>query len=163
MTQYKATQWFSPYTGLRLPNGKRDASLKKTGRGVYMIAKDGFFSPEIIYVGKASTDVKKTLYRHFQKWTDRRHPDNKRAQIYERVSYTDSEITDIICKVIFCSDQKNIDAIERALIMKYTPEDNTQKLDFFTREEKTAAAKFMEKLNYGGISSIDIDNEEPPF
>ena len=57
----KATKRFKPYTD-GIPTLRTNV-----GGGVYIIR----LLDEVVYVGKSNADVKKTLYRHFQKWTDR--------------------------------------------------------------------------------------------
>ena len=120
----KKTGKFKPYT----PKGL--CALTFTGIGVYIIYKGA--TP--IYVGFSSYDVKKTMYRHFQKWTDKRHPDNRRGYLYDRVTYSDR--TKIYCQVYICSTPKQAAALEQILILKLKPRDNTSKIDLFSQSYK---------------------------
>lgn len=126
----KETNLFKPY------DDKGYCTLRTTGIGVYLIherTRDGL---TCVYVGKSNSDLKKTLYRHFQKWTDRRHPDRRHAEIYERVTYwakggfNDNERFAV--RVLFTDTNRRADLLEYALIKKYKPRDNTQKLDLYS-------------------------------
>lgn len=72
------------------------------------------------------------MYRHFQKWIDKRHPENKRTQRIARVSYEGRGFVnkDYRCKVIFCSSAEEAANLEGALIQKTKPRDNSLKLGF---------------------------------
>ena len=121
----KKTLFFKPYL---THNGKRGiATLKKTGTGVYVIKEYN----KIVYVGFSASDVKKTLYRHFQKWVDKRHPDTKKMQRIERVTYMDKYFNNdnYRVKVIFCKNEREASTLEHALIKKIKPRDNSVKLD----------------------------------
>lgn len=110
----RKTKFFEPYE----KPGK--CTLKKTGAGAYIIAKKG----EFLYVGYSETDVKKTMYRHFQTWNDKTQ---------YRVTY--SYLKDIVCRVIFTTPKK-AQRLEEALILKYKPRDNWQKLEVYTTQER---------------------------
>jgi len=126
----KKTKYFKPY------ESENVCSLKKTGSGVYIIRK----GINIIYIGFSANDVKKTMYRHFQTWTDKRHPDNKRGFLYDRVTYKD-RLNGITCRVIFCTNSKQAAALEQILILKYLPRDNSSKIDLFSQDYKRSVIK----------------------
>ena len=53
------TRWFEPYY---LIEDKRLCNLATSGSGVYIIKEKDI----VVYIGRSKSDVKKTLYRHFQ-------------------------------------------------------------------------------------------------
>ena len=118
------TKLFYPYAA---PNV---CSLKITGSGVYYILEKNWLGEfKLVYIGFSGNDVKKTLYRHFQKWIDKRHPDTKRVQRIERVTYFDNfNNKDYKCKVIFCKNSDEAAKLELSLIAKLQPRDNSMKL-----------------------------------
>jgi excinuclease UvrABC nuclease subunit len=92
---------------------KGNTNFPKRGvPGVYLIYKDA----KLRYVGFSASNVYKTMYRHFQNWEDSRQV---------RVTY--KMLKEIACRVIYCSPT-NAAKIERALIVKYKPQDNPDKL-----------------------------------
>jgi excinuclease UvrABC nuclease subunit len=94
-------------------NEKGNTNFPKRGvPGVYLIYKAG----KLRYVGFSATNVYKTMYRHFQEWNDNRQV---------RVTY--KVLKEILVRVIYCSPT-NAAKIERALIVKYKPQDNPDKL-----------------------------------
>ena len=97
----------APYTA----NGKANFP-KQNVPGAYLIYKAG----KLRYVGMSQSNVYKTMYRHFQSWEDSRQV---------RVTY--KNLKEISCRVIYCSPT-NAAKIERALIVKYRPKDNPDKL-----------------------------------
>jgi len=106
----------SPYK-----NGKPFYTAKKSG--VYLIFKNS----TLHYVGYSSYNVYKTLYRHFQSWNDPQ-------QI--RVTYSPND-DEIKVRVIYCNNTK-AKKLESALIIKYEPKDNPDKLSnlIIDRREK---------------------------
>ena len=84
------------------------------------------------YVGFSATDIYKTMYRHFQSWDD---------MTQKRVVY--KNLKDIKVRVVYCAPIQAA-KLERALIIKYSPMDNPQKLLNFKIEsgEATVFQKF---------------------
>lgn len=80
--------------------------------GVYIVYKDNV----VVYVGYSSTDVYKTMYRHFQQWTDRQ-------QI--RITYQPNDQR-IKVRVIYTNTAKQAARLEYGLILKLQPTDNPQ-------------------------------------
>jgi hypothetical protein len=150
----KSTGFFKPYTDA----DPRRANLKHTGAGAYLISEERAGKKAIVYVGMASKDVKKTLYRHFQKWTDKRSDWGKKAQIYERVTYVDKNPERYRVKVIFCKTAKEAADLETFFILKFKPRDNTLKLEILTEAQKV---KISEAIN--DAPSYYAGSEEPPF
>ena len=143
----KKTGVFRPYT----PAG--NYTLKVTAPGVYILREAG----RIVYIGFSGTDVRKTMYRHFQKWTDKRHPDNRRAYLYDRVTYKGKE-DKFTAQVFFCKTSKEAAALENALILKYEPRDNAAKLDIFSAGVKRDV---LSKAEAAALYSVT--EEENPF
>lgn len=145
----KATRFFSPYS----PEG--NYNLKTTGKGCYIIKKAG----EVVYVGLSLTDVQKTMYRHFQKWTDRRTSwTKKHGAPYERVTYYGERKSMFLVKVIFCPTNNETRTLENLLIRKLKPRDNTLKLDLYNQFE---ADKMQFKFN--DAEAWKPVQEEAPF
>jgi hypothetical protein len=134
--KFTETNWMPPYT---TKNGRKVIALEKTGTGVYLIKKNG----RIVYVGKASNHIKKTLYRHFQTWTDLRSTYGRKLSPYERVTYKDVPGSYLI-KVIYTHTSREADILEQALILKVQPRDNSLKLMLFTQRQ---VDEVIEKLD----------------
>jgi hypothetical protein len=116
----KKTKTFAPYTGNK-------CTLTKTGPGVYIIYKKG----KPAYVGFSASNVKKTMYRHFQSWDD---PTQKRV-VYKH-------LVDITCRVIFTTATR-APKLEEALILSLKPVDNTLKLEMYSNTQR---AEVLEDL-----------------
>ena len=127
------TKLFKPYLQDKT-NRRAKCKLKITGAGVYYIYEriTGTQSFKLVYIGYASSDVKRTMYRHFQKWIDKRHPETRKTERIERVSYFDKYFKndDYKCKVVFCKDAQESANLELAQIAKLKPRDNRLKMQF---------------------------------
>lgn len=130
----KRTKFFKPYN-----DKKTICTLKSSGAGVYIIKHLN----KLVYIGYSATDVKKTMYRHFQKWTDNRSTYTKGAEPYERVTYINRFNNDEYkCKVIFCTPTQAA-ILEQALILKLKPRDNSLKLNLITESQKNKVITAM--------------------
>lgn len=78
--------------------------------GVYLIYKAG----EVVYVGYSGTNLYKAMYRHFQRWND---PNQN------RVTYSD--LSNITVRVVYTNNSYRAERLEKALINRYQPPDNT--------------------------------------
>lgn len=121
----KRTHWFKPYQD----NGR--ATLKKTGSGVYLIKR----GDEIVYIGHSNGAVKKTLYRHFQQWTDKRPQFAKDTTGFDRVSYAGYNLDQFRVRVIFTDSGVKAYNLETQLINKYKPVQNKAKLKILFQDE----------------------------
>ena len=135
----KASKFLSPYISNR-------CRFTKKSPGVYMIKDDSVFS-KIVYVGMAKKNVYDTLYRHFQTWNDKR---------FERTVYPKSGYW---VRVIYCTASQ-VDKLERALIIKYKPNDNIDKYEHYSLLEsdkklisQSKKADFYNPLGEG----VDVD------
>lgn len=144
----KATGFFLPYD----KDGKYN--LKSTGCGVYLIKHKG----KIVYVGLSRTDARKTMYRHFQVWNDRRTDWTKKMQPYDRVTYEGKNRADFLVKVIFCKTGIEAEILEQLLIGKFKPKDNSLKIYLYSDAEYN---KMTVKLN--NAEGWKSNSEEPPF
>lgn len=100
------THWFSPYSkknGIYKPNLKLLSEQFKTG--VYFIRNKK--TKKVLYVGYSGYNLYKTIYRHFQKWTDRQY----------RATF-DKKNNDYQLQIIFCSP-KQAQRLENYFIKKY--------------------------------------------
>lgn len=123
---------------------------KERGRpGVYVITDRG----RPVYVGFSRRDVYKTLYRHFQSWPDR-------SQI--RVTYNRNN-PEIKARIIYTNTPAQAANLERALIIKYEPRDNPQKLLNYTTTP--AEERIYETYSHTPDTPAIIytDNEPAPF
>lgn len=134
----KSTKFFKPYN-------KKNYNLSATGRGVYIIKKGDV----VVYVGLSYTDVKRTLYRHFQAWNDNR---------FERVTYDGENRNLFKIKVIFCKTEKETAELEYLLIKKLKPRDNTAKNELYNKQDIT---KTIEKFKTA--TEWNEENENTPF
>jgi len=144
----KATRFFKPYD--------QDGSynLKNTGTGVYIIKKNDV----ILYVGLSLTDVRSTLYRHFQKWIDKRTNWTKKSQMYERVTYYGENRNMFLVKVIFTPTKNEAAILENLLILKLKPRDNTLKLELYSNKEMQAMTwKFNESEAWKPANITDVN------
>jgi excinuclease UvrABC nuclease subunit len=144
----KSTGFFKPYLA------PRNQTLKSTGAGCYIIKKNGL----VVYVGQSSTDVKGTLYRHFQKWTDRRSAWGRRNMIYERTTYFGQDVNLFTVKVIFTPTAYESQLLEFMLIKKLKPRDNELKNELYENHDTES---MMKKLN--NSATFNPADDEPPF
>ncbi len=133
----KKTGWFDPYTendkGVLVPAFDGPWTGKA---GVYQI-RDG--SRKVIYVGSSTSQLKKTIYRHFQQWTDRQRSTNRE---FDRVVYPKHGYQ---IKFVIMSASDALRA-EKYLIRKLQPRDNPIKYHGMTAVEVKKAKVAAEKI-----------------
>lgn len=123
----KKSRFLPPYS----PDGSATFSDMRGRSGVYLIKHNGV----IVYVGYSSTNLYRTLYRHFQRWD---HPSQ------QVVTYAGAAGVFSV-RVLLCSPSQ-AKKYEVALVRKYRPRDNARKmssLDLSDKEEKRLV------VNYG--------------
>ena len=103
----KKTRYKEPYNKL----GKTNFGFTENKSGVYLIKSKR--TNKIVYVGYSGSNLYKTMYRHFQSWID---------ETQTRVTYNK---TGYAVRVVFTTP-KRASLLERALIIKYEPKDNTR-------------------------------------
>lgn len=105
----KATERFYPY----IKKGKTNLRGFKGKTGIYIIYERG----KMVYIGHSTTDLYKTISRHFQSWIDFRQV---------RAVYPQSK--QIKVRILLTAPQKAI-RLEKKLIAKYQPRDCSIKYD----------------------------------
>lgn len=123
----KKSRFLPPYA----PDGSATFSDMRGRSGVYVIRRNGV----VVYVGYSSTNLYRTLYRHFQRWTH--HSQEVVTYVNDRGVFT--------VRVLLCSPAQ-AKRYEVALVRKYKPRDNARKMS-----SMNLSAKEEEKLvsNYG--------------
>lgn len=126
--------------------------------GVYFLKE----KEEIVYIGMSLSDLKKTLYRHFQRWNDYRYSYYPYGTIppYKRPSYSNRE--DFTISVIITDDCLEL---EKHFINKYQPRDNREKYLLYKRDELLIETIENNSIYLSEIESEEIYSfdEEPPF
>ena len=112
--------------------------------GVYLIFRGGVLR----YVGYSGSDLYKALYRHFQTWNDRSR-DRPRA-VYPKGG--GSKV-----RVIYTNGPRQAARLEQALILRFRPPDNPDKLLSFDLGENDRSALS------DAASAPFIDPEPAPF
>jgi excinuclease UvrABC nuclease subunit len=118
-------------------NGRTNYPNIQGKTGVYIIKKD----ETIVYIGHSTSDLYKTLYRHFQSWNDK-------TQV--RTVYPKSQRNKYTVRVVLTSKAK-APRLEKALICKYQPKDNPQKYTtacLSNPDKKAAREYFNEGVSY---------------
>lgn len=110
--------------------------------GVYFIKDNA--TNEIVYIGNSSTNLYKTIYRHFQEWNDRRQFRN----IYNKYGYT--------IRIILTTPTQ-APKLEAYLIQKMQPKDNQIKYDNATY------FKDIKLKDIAPITKNDIIDENAPY
>jgi hypothetical protein len=82
--------------------------------GVYLIKVDG----KLKYIGYSSYNVYKTITRHFQEWGGR---------FNDQIRITYPKTDNVTARVIYTNTGAQAIKLERALILKYRPDDNPNK------------------------------------
>lgn len=111
---------------------------------------------KIVYVGHSKTDVKKTLYRHFQVWNDVRNYETRVRQGYDRVTYQGYNLNEFLVKVIYTKTSREAELLEQIFIEKFKPIDNVQKIMMFSETEQNTVIEDLEK---GEV----IESDDLPF
>ena len=101
------------------------------------------------YIGHSGTDVYKTMYRHFQRWND----SSQFRATYSKNSFV---------RVVYTRTEKQAQELETALIIKYKPNDNTNKLN---RTRTQPEAIMLESFEETPVASVSIyeSGEALPF
>lgn len=121
--------------------------------GVYIIKEDG----RIVYVGFSSYSVYKTMYRHFQEWNHRFQEVVSYASRLGRHKYT--------VRPILCTDRQAY-ALEKRLIRKYHPRDNSVQYEAMLQEQDTRAKSYaaqVEQTYFDAARNAVEFTDEVPF
>ena len=106
--------------------GNSNISFARGKSGVYLI-KDKETN-NIVYIGYSATQLDDTITRHFREWKDKRQV---RVMYRDRSRYT--------VRIVFTTPAKALQ-LESALIIKYRPKDNPDKLEKYTLNPSLAKA-----------------------
>jgi len=130
------SKWFAPYK-----NGKSQLSPKYyRSPGVYIIKSKKTNKP--VYVGYSANNLKRTLYRHFQKWSSKYQP----TTTYDPSRYLIR---------IYRTGTKTANRYEKFLIDKLKPKDNKLKYPSLFQQGET------EQPYNDFFKSVQIDEELP--
>ena len=90
---------------------------------VYLIKENG----RIVYVGMSKYNVVDIVYRHFYKWKEWWSGGRNNPTCRERITYCEKLNKNKYEIAILVLDVRDVDAIERALIVSLKPRDNAEK------------------------------------
>ena len=125
---------------------------KRATSGVYLIFKKNILR----YVGFSSTNLYRTLYRHFQKWEGTYF--GQRRVIYKNLK-------DIKVLCIYTDNAAQAENLEKALIIKKKPIDNPHKYKKYTTEPKEdkAYTTYTSAPTSDIIYNPNLKDEDIPF
>lgn len=141
----KASKFFKPYFE---QSGKLKCSLKNTFEnkvGVYLIKNS---AGEIVYVGSSTSNLYKTLYRHFQSWKDAK----QFRATYPKTGYEIRVIT---------TTEKQAERLEKFLIGKLKPVDCLIKYKKYFESEEVKPEFKITKIE--PIEKKDLLDNDCPF
>lgn len=130
------TNFVAPYKGKSTNIPFLD--YKKKQSGVYLIRSDR--TGQIIYIGFSEGNLYKTIYRHFQEWTDISR-EVKTRFTYNKTGYS--------VRVIFCNPGRAA-LLEKYLIMKMKPRDNDYKYQNYLTPSQIKTAEDTEITVFTG-------------
>lgn len=153
----KRSKWIAPYTenkrGTLVPSIKDCWTCAQAG--VYLIRH--IQSGSVVYVGSSTTQLKKTIYRHFQQWTDRQQSTGRQ---FERKTYPKKGYYEI--RFIKCTAAQAL-KLEQALIIKLQPKDNPLKYDNLSKQQIETGKKLVTEANTSPFIAPADYLEEAPF
>lgn len=110
--------------------------------GVYFIREKK--TGKVVYIGYSERQLRRTIYRHFQAWNDKRQ---------ERFTYNPEAHQ--VRLIITTPGRARI--LEKYLILKAQPRDNSLKYENYLSEKQEERAEEV----LSGL--VDIGNNESPF
>jgi hypothetical protein len=113
----RQSRLFKPYG----PDGK--PNYRERGKpGVYLVYKRENENEDwaVVYVGFSEKNLYRTMYRHFQKWSDQKDRPN--------LTYFGQNLDNFRLRVVRCTGRQAV-ALESYLIWKIKPVDNFYKLE----------------------------------
>jgi hypothetical protein len=153
----KKSRWFDPY--IVNAKGKEIPAIRDcwtcAQAGVYLIRHKQTGS--VVYVGSSTTQLKSTIYRHFQQWTDKQQ---RTGRSFERKVYPKTGYYEI--RFFKCTAEQAL-KIEKYLIIKLQPKDNPLKYQKLTEEKKEAGEKLYSKILQSETIPKEDYLEEAPF
>ena len=127
------------------PEGRSNIAYAKNKAGVYIIYN---LQGQPVYIGYSAGQLEKTIMRHFQSWKDPRQV---------RVSYADKYAYKVR---IVITTQQRAQALERALIIKYKPKDNPDKLQLYA--PSSFENDMLNEFEEAGVKTVK-EMEDAPF
>ena len=126
-------------------DGKSNIAFSRGKAGVYMI-----YAPfgQLRYIGFSGSQLEKTILRHFQSWED-----NKQV----RVSYANKDLYSV--RIVLTTPTRAA-ALERALIVKYKPVDNPNKLALYLSAKEDIM--MLDEFESAFVKT-NTEMEEAPF
>ena len=134
--------------------GKTNVTFTVGHSGTYLIYED----KKLVYVGYSSNNMYRTCMRHFNKWSDT----DKLAAFFgfkAGVTYYGNDMSRYKVRFIFCTAERAA-KLEKSLIIKYNPRDNTEKYKSYTPTPE--AVELVNEFETARITNFD-DMEEAPF
>jgi hypothetical protein len=127
--------------------GRTNFPQIKKRTGVYLIKENG----KITYVGQSGSDLYKTLYRHFQFWSDREYKNGRAIPAQYRVSYQSRlKRNKYTVRVIYCTAAQAV-KLERYLIKKINPRDNEVKYEQYQ-------INYQDNAAYESYTAAEVDD-----
>lgn len=153
----KRSKWFDPY--MQNAKGTVVPALQDcwtcAQAGVYLIRH--IQSGSVVYVGSSTTQLKKTIYRHFQEWTDKQRSTGRQ---FERKTYPKQGYYQV--RFIKCTAAQAL-KLEKALIIKLQPKDNPLKYDNLSKEQIETGKRLISEANAAPQLTKDEYLEPAPF
>lgn len=131
--------------------GKTNIAFTTGKSGVYLI----YEGKQLVYVGYSGYDIYKTCTRHFQRWSAA----TKFATFLgftTGVTYYNKDVMQYKVRIIFCSPAR-AEKLEKSLIIKYQPRDNTEKYKtYIPTPEAVALVNEFEKSRVTDFDDVDV-------
>lgn len=125
LTAMKVFKYHPPYR----PNGRCAFPETKSRSGIYLIKEND----KLVYIGFSSADLYKTMYRHFQEWTDRSYKGGRVIPAEIRVTYkARMKRNRYTVRIVFCTAIQAA-RLEKMLIIKHNPRDNHLKYENYNQ------------------------------
>lgn len=145
--------WFEPYDGKKVTCPIPYATADKKYAGIYFIRDRK--TKELLYIGSSKTNIRNTLYRHFQRWNDKRFWEEERGY---RVSHTTYKKHTIDVKLLVTYDGTAAFRLEKYFILKLNPRDNRLKYNLLIMEKE---ANDIERTIENNAVTIQDDDDIP--
>ena len=153
----KKSNWFDPY--ILNKKGKEVPAIRDcwtcAQAGVYLIRHKQ--TGTVVYVGSSTTQLKKTIYRHFQQWTDKQP---KTGRSFERKTYPKTGYYEI--RFFKCTAEQAL-RIEKYLIRKLQPKDNPLKYQQLTIQQEKSGEKLYNEALHSVLLKKSEYLEDAPF
>lgn len=131
--------------------GKSGLSWTRGRSGVYVI----FENRRRVYIGHSTTNLYRTITRHFQNWDD---PTQRRVTYAGKIGSNTYHVA-----VIFTTP-KQAESLERSLIIKHRPRDNDEKYAAYTADNYDAqTAERYDDVRQDPMPPPDDDYSDLPF